>query len=45
MKCIIEKCRNIAEYNYKYNSTPKYCVKHKNNQMIYKTYMCICIIL
>ena len=45
MKCISEeKCYNIAEYNYEYNSNPAYCKKHKNNQMVRKTEIS-CIIL
>ena len=44
MKCITNKCNNIAEYNYYYNSRPVYCNKHKNNEMKLKSEI-ICIIL
>lgn len=44
MKCIEENCMNQPEYNYKFNSNPAYCSKHKKKGMVNKSYY-TCIII
>ena len=43
MRCMENYCTNIAEYNYKYNSNPAYCSKHRKPSMVNKQYY-TCII-